>query len=243
MKKSEKSLKRVRYAVLIFAVLFLSAGIFLGLTYFKIIKLNHPDGIKGADVSAYQGEIDWDILSKNLDFVFVKATEGSSYTDDYFKANFSGAMSEGLLTGAYHFFSYDSSGRSQAEHFISTVGYHSGMLPPVIDVEFYGKYYKDPKPAEDVKAELTEMISALEEYYGVKPIIYCTAKAKRLYGEIFGDCPLWIRNVYFSPVKNDWLFWQYSDTEELDGYSGDEKYIDMNVFNGDYEKLKGLAVR
>lgn len=243
MKISDKSLKRLKYALFSFFALFLAACVFLALMYLKIIKLNHPNGIKGADVSAYQGVIDWNVLSKNLDFVFVKATEGSSYTDDCFTANFSGAMSAGLFTGAYHFFSYDSSGKSQAEHFISTVGFHNGMLPPVIDVEFYGGYYKDPKSAEDVKTDLTDMIAALEEYYGVKPIIYCTAKAYRLYGGIFDGCPLWVRNVYFKPFDDEWLFWQYTDTEELDGYSGDEKNIDMNVFNGGYEDLKDITVK
>ena len=30
----------------------------------------------------------------------------------------------------------------------------------------------------------------------------------------------------------DWKFWQYTNREVLNGYSGDEKYIDVNVFNG-----------
>ncbi len=243
MNKSCKTIKRLKYVLFAFFVLLFAVCVLITLMYFKVIKLNHPTGIKGADISAYQGEIDWDLLSKNLDFIFIKATEGSSYTDDCFTANFSGAMSEGLLTGAYHFFSYDSSGKSQADHFISTVGFHSGMLPPVIDVEFYGEYYKNPKSAEDVKNDLKDMIDALEKFYGVKPIIYCTAKAQRIYGEIFDGCPLWVRNVYIKPLDDSWLFWQYSDTEELEGYSGDEKYIDMNVFNGDYQELERLTVR
>ena len=37
------------------------------------------------------------------------------------------------------------------------------------------------------------------------------------------------------PDKRQWTFWQYTDKEQLDGYSGEEKYIDMNVFNGTKE--------
>ena len=35
-----------------------------------------------------------------------------------------------------------------------------------------------------------------------------------------------------------WTFWQYSDKGELNGYNGEEKYIDMNVFNGTREDFK-----
>ena len=39
--------------------------------------------VKGIDVSSYQGEIDWEILSnQNISFAYIKATEGSSYEDD-----------------------------------------------------------------------------------------------------------------------------------------------------------------
>ncbi len=227
-------------------ILIIACVCFLVLVYFKVIKLNHPGGIKGADISAYQGDIEWDVLSKKLDFVYIKATEGSSFTDEKFEYNWKNSRTTDLTVGAYHFFSYDSSGEAQAQHFIKTVGITEGMLPPAIDVEFYGDYIKNPKSADEVKNDLKDMISALETYYGTKPVIYCTSKAYRLYGDIFGDCPLWIRNVYFMPIGRDWTFWQYSDTGELSGYSGEEKYIDLDVFEGsssDFDKLKIKTVQ
>ena len=30
----------------------------------------------------------------------------------------------------------------------------------------------------------------------------------------------------------DWQFWQYCDHGKLDGYEGDEQYIDLNVYCG-----------
>ena len=73
-------------------------------------------------VSSYQGEINWRVLSsQNISFVFIKATEGSSFVDKNFAYNFQEAQKTSLSVGAYHFFSYDSEGKTQAENFINTV--------------------------------------------------------------------------------------------------------------------------
>ena len=75
----------------------------------------------------------------------------------------------------------------------------------------------------------------LKNHYGVKPIIYTTENVYDLYiKEDFADYELCIRNVISKPSKNitDWKFWQYTNREVLKGYNGDEKYIDVNVFDG-----------
>ena len=240
--KKKKIWLRVTIALL---VLFTAAAVMAALMWYKIVKLNHPKGLKGADVSSYQGQTDWAVLSGKMDFVFVKATEGSAATDEMFLHNFTGAMDSGLYTGAYHFFSFDSPGSSQAENFIAALdstGRTEGMLPPVIDVELYGEYRNDPKKAEEVIPELRDMIDAIEARYGVRPIIYSTGKSYIRYQEGFEGCLLWDRNVFFSPLNNDWTFWQYSDTECFEGYNGEEKYIDMNVFCGSREDLEALTL-
>ena len=109
------------------------------------------------------------------------------------------------------------------------------MLPPVVDVEFYSDKEDNPPAKESVAKELADILKLLENHYGVKPIIYTTEKVYDLYiKEDFADYDLWIRNVISKPNKNitDWKFWQYTNREVLNGYSGDEKYIDVNVFNG-----------
>ena len=240
--KKKNGLKRLIIGLLLLAVI---GGGFAGAVLTKTIRLNHPQGVIGADISSYQGDADWDKLSQNMDFVFVKATEGSSFTDEKFAYNFVGAREAGLYAGAYHFFSFDSPGKTQAENFIAAMeetGMTEGMLPPVIDIEPYGEYMKQPKSADEVIPELKVMIAEIEEKYGVKPIIYCTGKSYRLYRSGFEGCRLWERNVYFRPLHNDWDFWQYTDTEVLDGYHGDEKYIDMNFFNGSKAELETLCI-
>ena len=42
--------------------------------------------------------------------------------------------------------------------------------------------------------------------------------------------------------KDDWYLWQYLNRGELEGYSGGEQYIDLNVFNKDHS-LEDLIVK
>ena len=225
-------------------------GILLGtlfaLIWNGIILLNHPSmeeyPVRGVDVSSYQGKIDWQTLSsQNLSFAFIKATEGSSFVDPCFAYNYEEAQKTDLRIGAYHFFSYDSSGKNQAEHFISTVNKIEGMLPPVIDLEFYGDKEKNPPEPKVVRKQLDSMLKKLEDYYGQKPMIYATEKSYSLYlAGAYEEYDIWIRNVITGPSLADnreWTFWQYTNRERLKGYEGKEQYIDLNVFNGTLEEF------
>ena len=77
--------------------------------------LNNPSReqypIRGVDVSHYQGDIDWEVLSRqDIRFAYIKATEGSSHTDERFRENWDHAADTELKVGAYHFFSFDRTG-------------------------------------------------------------------------------------------------------------------------------------
>ena len=203
--------------------------------------------VRGVDVSSYQGEIDWKRLAEqNIRFVFIKATEGSTAVDSHFEKNFTGAQTTHLLIGCYHFFSYDSSGVKQAEHFIATVPKTGAMLPPVIDVEFYGDKEANLPDKSTTQRELHAMIDALYQHYGKMPVLYATEKSYRLYiADDFADCDIWIRNVFWKPSlpdKRSWTFWQYTDRISLDGYTGPERYIDMDVFVGSQAELEAYAL-
>ena len=153
------------------------------LLYFGVIHLNNPNfnkyPIKGVDVSSHQGSIDWEELAEqDIDFAYIKATEGSTYEDSYFEENLENAYDAGLYVGAYHFFSFESSGEKQAENFIENVEPQGEMLPPVIDVEFYGNFKSEEDiNVDEVQDELRSMIDAIEAEYDCKPIIYTTNRA------------------------------------------------------------------
>lgn len=118
-------------------------------------------------------------------------------------------------------------------------------MPPVIDVEFYGDKEKNLPDPELVEKELQTMVDMLEETYGKRVILYTTNKAYDLYiKERFEQCDIWIRDVFTEPSlpdKRAWTFWQYTDREQLDGYSGEEKFIDVNVFYGNAKEFEAYG--
>ena len=72
--------------------------------------------IPGIDVSKWQGEIDWrKVTDAEVRFAYIKATEGTGYTDPCFTANWQSAQSAGLLRGAYHYFHPRLDARTRAQ--------------------------------------------------------------------------------------------------------------------------------
>ena len=216
------------------------------LIYNGNIKFNHPSSedypVRGIDVSEYQGEIDWKKLSnQNIDFAYIKATEGSSYVDERFLYNYQNAITTNLKIGAYHFFSFDSEASSQSENFIKNVPKDMNLLPPVVDIEFYGDKKKNIPDVETTREQLKKLLEQLEEHYEKKPIIYATNVSYNLYiKDNFEGYKIWIRDIFSTPNLKDnrkWTLWQYTNRERLEGYKGKEKFIDMNVFNGKYEEF------
>lgn len=173
----------------------------------------------------HQGVIDWEVLSEQgIEFAFIKATEGATFADERFAYNYAEAARCGLRVGAYHFFRYDRTGAEQAENFISRVEKTENMLPPVIDVEFYGETEKNPPAQAQVRSELDRMVQLLREFYGMDPILYATERSYRLYiAGAYENCDIWIRNVVSKPRLNDgrtWTFWQFTNRRRLRGTRG-----------------------
>jgi hypothetical protein len=71
--------------------------------------------LHGFDISAYQGS-----SAPAADFVFVKATEGSSYTNAKYTAQIASARAHAAVVGMYHFARPESSSAaSQADRFLA----------------------------------------------------------------------------------------------------------------------------
>ena len=221
---------------MLIAVLFAALAI-CGITIHLSRRAREEFPVRGVDVSSYQGYIDWEEIEDNdIDFAFIKATEGSRYRDKMFSDNIENIQDTDIAVGAYHFMSFESSGDAQAENFISVVDEDQITLPPVIDLELYGDYNDKPPSASYVRGILNAMIGRLYDEYGVMPIIYTNRRAYSLYvsGE-YQDCDIWMCDLVKAPSLPDgreWTFWQYSHTETLSGYDGEEEHIDMNVFAG-----------
>lgn len=191
----------------------------------------------GVDVSSYQGQVDWPVLAEEgVVFAFIKATEGSGLQDQRFQENWTNAQEAGIRVGAYHFFSYDSPGETQAENFIEQVPVKEDTLPPVVDIEFYGDYLNTPMESELVKPILDAYLQEIQAVYGKKPILYVTYRSYDLYVKgNYPDYPVWVSSPMVVPALIDWDFWQYSHGAKLPGYYGTQDRIDLNVFRGSME--------
>lgn len=203
--------------------------------------------VHGIDISHHQGDIDWELVRNRafineqpLQFVFIKATEGSDIVDSRFKRNFQAARQHGIVRGAYHFYRTSTPAKRQAEHFINHVKLEEGDLPPVLDVEV--------KPAnvslEDFRQGILEWLLRIEQHYKVKPIIYTYHSFHQQYmnDSIFNLYPYWIAHYYVDSVRyrGPWAFWQYSDAGQL---SGIKEKVDLDVFHGTYDELLQLTIK
>ena len=105
-----------------------------------------PSGVLGIDVSSHQGKVNWKgWVAKGRSFAYVKATEGTTYKNPYFSAQYRGSYDAGMIRGAYHFASPSGkSGKKQAAYFVKNGGGWTPdgrTLPGVLDIEYnpYGK--------------------------------------------------------------------------------------------------------
>jgi len=96
--------------------------------------------VHGIDVSHYQAAINWDTIAvQEIDFVFMKATEGLELVDKRFAYNWHTTKKVRLKRGAYHFFHPTLSAIWQAKNFINTVDLEYGDLPSFIPIKNYIK--------------------------------------------------------------------------------------------------------
>ncbi|HFI6201256.1 TPA: glycoside hydrolase family 25 protein [Escherichia coli] len=91
--------------------------------------------IHGIDVSRWQERIDWQRVAKmrdngiRLQFAFIKATEGEKLVDPYFSRNWQLSRENGLLRGAYHYFSPSVAAPVQARLFLRNGGFLTRRFP------------------------------------------------------------------------------------------------------------------
>jgi lysozyme len=209
------------------------------------ITLPGEYNLHGIDVSRHQREIDWEAVSQmthkdiGISFAFIKASEGRTVTDDYFKRNWEQAKEHGLLRGAYHFYRPHLTAAEQASLFFRMVPkLEKGDLAPVLDIEMRGSC-----PPARLKRNLKQWLVMVERHYGVTPILYTNWGFYKAYlsGKDFKKYPLWIAH-YKTPDLNyklsNWEFWQHSDRGRCNGIAGT---VDFNVFNGDVQDMQKLC--
>ncbi|SHK77713.1 lysozyme [Actinacidiphila paucisporea] len=202
----------------------------------------------GMDVSSYQGSVNWaGAWSKGAKFAYVKATEGTSYTNPAFTQQYNGSYNVGMIRGSYHFALPDvSTGAAQADYFAAHGGGWSKdgkTLPGALDMEYnpYGATCYG-KTASGMVSWITSFSKEYHAKTGRYPTIYtstswwstCTGNSTAF----SADNALWVAR-YASAVgalPANWgyqTFWQWADTGTFPG--------DQDRFNGALDRVKAYA--
>jgi lysozyme len=189
------------------------------------------DTVDGIDVSHWQGAIDWAaVRGSGVDFAFIKATEGATYTDPQFARNWAAAGEAGVMRGAYHYFRPGTDPVKQAENFLRVARIGPNDLPAVLDVET-----SEGLAGDALLRAVRTWLETVERATGKRPIVYTYPDFWNRYAAGSpGPYPLWIasygRDQPLVPIGwNDWTFWQYTSTGRVPGIAGD---VDQNRFNG-----------
>jgi GH25 family lysozyme M1 (1,4-beta-N-acetylmuramidase) len=207
------------------------------------------DSVAGLDVSAYQGNVDWSTAYANgARFAYIKATEGTTYTNSYFAQQYNGSYGAGMIRGAYHFaLPNNSGGAAQADFFVDNGGGWSAdgqTLPGALDIEY--NPYSGGTCYGLTQADMVAWIQAFSSEYqartGRYPTIYsttdwwttCTGNSSAF----AANSPLWIARYSSSAgtLPAGWgyyTFWQNSDSGTFPG--------DQDQFNGAYSQLQAIA--
>ncbi len=198
--------------------------------------------LKGIDVSAWQGAIDWDTVADyGMDFVILRITEAGNVIDSYFERNFSGCEKHNIPTGVYKY-SYAMTVaeiQSEAKKVVEVLNGRKLQFPVWLDLEWNNQRGLG---AEQIR-ELAEAFERIITAAGYKFGIYCNVD--------------WYLNVICSHLKkyDFWIAsypandngtlqerlrpdfgagWQYSSRAKIPGINGT---VDRNVFYKDYKEV------
>ena len=208
------------------------------------------EAIPGIDVSAHQGEIDWQQVAKSgIKFAMVRVgyrgygEEGKMVLDANYRRNIEGALAAGLDVGVY-FFSQATSiweVEEELELYLDAIEGYDITYPVVLDWEHI---------ANDINARTNyvsgESISRMADFFcnqvteaGYTPAVYFNQHLAYLYldlerldGNVF-----WLAEYDTVPgFYYHFDMWQYSCTGRVPGIEGD---VDLNLSFRDFTGQEG----
>ena len=208
----------------------------------KVDSHRSSSAIHCVDVSHHNGKIDWEILAErdNMQFVFIKATEGSTIVDSEYHGNLSGAREAGLKVGAYHFLTTSSSADKQFKNFKCVVMKADIDLIPVLDAEGFTK--KHPMTKDEYMKHVRVWVDLCKEHYGKAPILYCSVgHYQGFFKGRFDDCMFWAGDVNASRSyvsAESWVIWQ----KTIRKCHGCSSRLDINIL-APGKTLKDISLR
>ena len=198
--------------------------------------------LNGIDISSYQSSIN--IATVPADFVIVKATEGTGYTNPCFRAHADATLNSGKLLGIYHYIS-GGNWQAEAQYFVNAVKDYVGRAVLALDFE------SGDNSSYGDTAYLQQCVQTVYNLTGVHPLLY---GSQRDYGRLAAvgnatNCGLWIaqyaNNNHTGYQDSPWnegayscAIRQYSSSGALPNYGGN---LDLNKFYGDRAAWQAYA--
>ncbi len=201
----------------------------------------------GLEIGGLARPIDWaGAYAAGARFVYLKATEGTSYQDPDFPTDSADAAKAGFLRGAYHFATPSTStGTAQADYFVAHGGSWSAdgkTLPPLLDIENGASSACWGLGQAAMRTWLTDFVGEVHARTGRWPVVYTTTSWwTQCTGDFAGlgtNDPLFIARNATDPGTlpagwATWTFWQHPETGRFPGDGVD--------FNGSLSALQRLA--
>lgn len=179
---------------------------------------------RGIDVSKFQGTVNWTKVAKDstIKFVYIRATEGTSIQDAYYRTNLTKARKAGLLVGSYHVYSSKTTAYQQMGNIRKMIKKSEQDLIPVLDIEGHhsGRLYME---------RVDKLLELMESEYGVKPMIYTSERVYKTHfaTKKYAKYHIFIANYRGYPTTR-FTLWQYTEKGHCSGISG---YVDFNRFH------------
>lgn len=166
--------------------------------------------MNGIDISAWQAGINIAAMT-TTEFVIVKATQGTNYTNEYFKQHIDTALAAGKKIGAYHY-ANGSGAVAEADYFVSVVKPYVGNIVLALDWET-GTDSSSKNAAWGDVSYAKQFLDRVKEKTGIAPLLY-TSQNETDYRD-------------WSSVANAgyklWLA-QYKTMDALNGYQASPWY-------------------
>ena len=205
------------------------------------LLLQNVKSYAGVDVSAYQGNIDWDaVKASGIDFAIIRLgyrgyESGKLVEDTYAEQNLEGARDAGLRVGAY-FFSQALSVKEvdqEIEFMLEILGERYLDMPIILDWEIPAASARTARMDARTLTDLQLHFCSVMEEKGYQPMIYFNwHQSENLYylSEL-EDYPFWLA-LYQDRMTYPWKveMWQYTSSGKVPGING---AVDLNVYMPD----------
>lgn len=223
----------IKLIVMFFALIIHIFGIITSISYATSNLTSNT--YQGIDVSEYQGFIDYSkVKSSGIQIVYIKASEGTTIEDPYFRANYDNAKAESLKVGFYHFVRArnEEEAMAEAKFFNSVISGTSPDCRLAMDFEVF-----DGLSVEKINQISFAFLQKLQELTNKECVVYSDAfNARTVFSrELAESYPLWIAeydvNIPSSTGNwNEWIGFQYSDKGRIDGIDAN---VDLDKFTND----------